>query len=205
VNDIAEFSRRVSTLPFQGTSKHAWLVYGLVRWLHPEVVLETGTWQGYVTSHIALGLMHNGHGKVYSIENFAYQDISNPEQIINNLSRIGVYGPHVEIIAGNSLEVSWPERISLAVLDGDRSLPNFRDEVHRVIDCGAVCFCVHDTHHDGNAHWYMKQFREKMLPEWNVIDPAFDGGFAVAMKALPGHLTGWEPEADSPLRQMRLP
>jgi predicted O-methyltransferase YrrM len=190
--EVLDFQERMKGIRSQGTEHHAWLVYGLIRWLRPEVVLETGPWQGYMTAHIALALMHNEAGSVTSIDNFAYTDGNSLGNLMNNLINSGVYGYHVKLIEGNSLDVPWPEHIDLAILDGDRSAPNFSKEVQRVIDSGAICFCVHDTHHDPEAYWFMKEFRETH-PDWSVIDPTIEGGFAVAMKNVAGRLTGWMP------------
>lgn len=47
----------------------AQLLYGLVRALRPEIVLEIGTSHGYSTLHLAAGCRDNGHGDVWTVEN----------------------------------------------------------------------------------------------------------------------------------------
>ncbi|MFA5057022.1 MAG: class I SAM-dependent methyltransferase [Opitutaceae bacterium] len=44
------------------------LLYGLVRALHPEVILELGTGYGFSTIHLAAGCRDAGQGKVYTVE-----------------------------------------------------------------------------------------------------------------------------------------
>jgi predicted O-methyltransferase YrrM len=46
----------------------AQLLYGIVRAMKPEIVLELGTAYGYSTLHLAQGCKDNGLGKVYTIE-----------------------------------------------------------------------------------------------------------------------------------------
>lgn len=46
----------------------AQLLYGLVRALQPDVVLEVGTSHGYSTLHLAAGCRDNGRGKVFTVE-----------------------------------------------------------------------------------------------------------------------------------------
>ena len=46
----------------------AWLLYGLVRALCPERILEIGTGYGFSTLHLAQACKDNGGGKVWTIE-----------------------------------------------------------------------------------------------------------------------------------------
>lgn len=46
----------------------AQLLYGLVRALQPELILEVGTSHGYSTLHLAQAAKDNAHGKVHTVE-----------------------------------------------------------------------------------------------------------------------------------------
>lgn len=45
------------------------MLYALIRWLKPDVVAEIGGWAGCSGSHIALALIKNGKGRLYSVDN----------------------------------------------------------------------------------------------------------------------------------------
>jgi predicted O-methyltransferase YrrM len=54
----------VETIPAAGTHRHGGLVHGLVRWLKPATVVESGTWCGYLTAVIAVALAENHRGRL---------------------------------------------------------------------------------------------------------------------------------------------
>jgi hypothetical protein len=181
----AEFEHRLATVKRQGTERHAWLVYGLIRQRRPQVVVETGTYAGFVTAHIALALMHNGDGgHVYSVDDYSYGEFD-AGQVMVNLARVfapsGV-PPCVTLVCARSLDWRWPDRVDMAVLDGDRNLPGFAEEVSRAVHAGATCLTVHDTHHDPNACHYARKFTA-YVEGWETINCHMDGGLWVAVKA----------------------
>lgn len=51
-------------------------IFGLVRALGPEVVVETGCGAGFTTAHILEAMRVNGHGILYSIDSAAHFDPS---------------------------------------------------------------------------------------------------------------------------------
>jgi cephalosporin hydroxylase len=195
------------------TARHAWSVYGLVRSLQPDSVLEIGPYRGGITALIALALNHNGKGELTTIDNFThFGSLAGAAALQANLESLGVWSDRIHIIEGNSHTVEgWPAKIDLAVLDGDRTQPNFKREVQRVMDAGARCFCVHDSQYHDYTYWYMEQFRKKMFSPgngqapWDVIDFIYNAGFAVAMKRIDGPMTGWRPTENNPLYHMELP
>ena len=200
------FPDDLSKLNSHDTVQHGWMAYGLVRWLQPDVVLEIGPYHGYITGLIGLGLEHNKHGELYTIDNFTHDgSLAGAAALRVNIESCGISTERIHIITGNSADVEWPAKIDLAVLDGDRTQPNFKREVQRVMDAGARCFCVHDTQYHDYTYWYMEQFRKKMFPAWDVIDAIFNAGFAVAMKRIDGPMTGFAPDPNSTLGQIELP
>ncbi len=204
--EIAEFTERWMKLQPQSTVRHSWAVYGFVRSLQPDTVLEIGPFHGAVTALIALALNHNNKGELHAIDNFTHEgSLPGADALRGNIESCGIDTKRVHIITGDSAKVEWPAKIDIAILDGDRTLPNFKYEVKRVMDAGAQCFCVHDIHYHGYCNYFMEQFRKKKAPQWDVIDFSYDVGFAVAMKKLDGPFTGWVPEANSELVRMELP
>ena len=206
ISNFSEFNEKWLALQPQDTIRHAPFVYGLVRWLQPDSVLEVGPFRGAITAYIALALHHNGKGELTTIDNFTHVgSLAGPAELQANLESVGVWSDRIHIVQGNSAEVEFPAKIDLAILDGDRTQPNFKREVQRVIDAGARCFCVHDTMYHDYTYWYMEQFRKKKFPEWDVIDGIFNAGFAVALKRVDGPMTGWSPSESNPLYHMDLP
>ncbi len=190
----------------QSTGRHSLFLYGLVRSMQPECVLEIGPFHGRMTAMIALALEHNGKGDLYTIDNFTHAgSLSGASALQANLERCGAWHDRVHVIQGDSAQVEWPAHIDIAVLDGDRQLPQFKHEVERVIAHGARCFCVHDTQYDSHPYWFMEKFRQAKFPEWDCIDFLYDVGFAVAMKRVDSLFTGWKPEESNPLYLTELP
>jgi cephalosporin hydroxylase len=190
---VEEFERRVGEIDRQGTERHAWAMYGLIRQRQPRVVVETGTFAGYVTAHIALALLHNAAlqgkpGRVFSVDDYSYGAID-PKGVEANLTRVfGAFPYCVSLVASKSLDWEWPPKVDMAVLDGDRRLPGFAEEVRRALDAGATCLTIHDTHHDPHALLYMRAFRAEMTG-WETINCPMRGGLLVAIKTEPGEPT----------------
>ena len=44
------------------------MLYGLVRGLQPDYAVETGTWKGQTTEHMAKAIARNGHGHLHAVE-----------------------------------------------------------------------------------------------------------------------------------------
>lgn len=65
----AKFLDNIAKLPSRYTEQHGWFLYGLVRFLRPMVVVETGTCHGYCTAFLAQGLIDcGGEGTLYTID-----------------------------------------------------------------------------------------------------------------------------------------
>jgi predicted O-methyltransferase YrrM len=85
----AEVQRRVDELSRQldttvGYGVRADLLYFMVRWLRPTVVVETGVAYGYSSFTILSALAQNGHGRLWSSDFPFFRD-RDPERIIGAL------------------------------------------------------------------------------------------------------------------------
>lgn len=97
-----------------GTSRHAYLIYGLVFWLKPQVILEIGSYRGFLTAVIADAVAKLGYGRVVSIDNWSSDFVSSThkahrESVVDLLERLGL-SPHVSLVTGDSLFVDWPKK-----------------------------------------------------------------------------------------------
>jgi predicted O-methyltransferase YrrM len=116
-----------------GLGDSAWVLYGLVRALKPDVCVEIGSARGKSTCHIARALRENLGGRLYAIDphqSTAWNDAGEPQTLRaleRNLRAVGARG-FVEIIRAPSPEVgrSWHRPIDLLFIDGDHSYEGVR-------------------------------------------------------------------------------
>lgn len=79
----AAFLENVSQIPSRFTEQHGWFLYGLVRYLRPAVVLETGTCHGYCTAFLAQALIDcGGLGTLFTVD---YYKDNPPHATANDL------------------------------------------------------------------------------------------------------------------------
>lgn len=112
---------------------------GLVRALQPELVVETGTHQGYAAQSMALAIEKNGHGHLITIE-------------INHNSVVAariMLPDWVEVVEGSSFE--WvpnpPRTINLLYVDGAKDrVGEFTHLAPWLVKGSIVVF--HDTAHE---------------------------------------------------------
>lgn len=116
------------------------LVYGFVRALQPEVVVETGTWYGATAELIGRALRANGHGTLYSLE-------IDPAKI--EAARERVRDLPVELVHTRSLDWTPPGEVGFAWLDSDQSARVDEVELLRTHFARGAVFGIHDTgpHH----------------------------------------------------------
>ena len=164
------------------TSRHAWVMYGLIRSLCPHSVVEVGAWHGFCTLHLAQALEDNGAGVVTVIDNFSLQN--DAVAIHNNLNRAKL-GHRLNIINGKSSEVQWPAQVDFAFIDGDHSLQGCLDDCNKAIQRGAVCVCIHDTVGWWGPRDYVEMFRKESAGQWDVMEFGYDSGFTVLLKQFP--------------------
>lgn len=102
-----------AAIPLAGAG-HFQLVHFLVRYLRPEVVLETGVAAGYTSQAILSALARNGTGRLYSSD-FPYFRLDAPER-------------YVGVLVDDDLRAGW--RLGL---NGDRAnLAEFLPEIETI-------------------------------------------------------------------------
>lgn len=120
---------RVPKLKFgSGLGEGAWLLYGLVRSMHPKVCVEIGSARGLSACYVGLALQHSGGGRLYAIDphtdtQWNDQDAEDSHETMKaNLKAFRVEDS-VEIIRDYSQEAakSWQHRIDMIFIDGDHS------------------------------------------------------------------------------------
>lgn len=171
-----------ASVPNLWTDRHAWLMYGLVRWLRPVNCVEVGAYAGFSSMHIARALEDMGQGHLWCIDDYSLG--TSAADIHNNLVRAGV-ASRVTLVSGKSREVEWPKRVDFAFIDGDHSFDGCRMDCDEVIRLGARCVCIHDTQGWWGPAEYLEMFREQSAGVWDVMEGVFDSGFAVLLKREP--------------------
>lgn len=164
------------------TTRHAWMMYGLVRWLQPINIVEVGAWAGFCTMHLAQACEDNGFGHVTVIDDYSLGKVAS--EIHNNLQLLRLT-ERVSLLSGKSTEVKWPARVDFAFIDGDHSFDGCLHDCNRAIELGAKCVCVHDTAGWWGPQDYVDMFREQSAGVWDMIDQPFDSGFAVMVQRQP--------------------
>lgn len=174
------FLDNIKYVPSALTHRHSWLLYGLVRWLRPQVVVEVGAFHGYSSAHIALALEHNNmpDACLIAIDDFSLQPDS-CSMLHNNLAGLRV-GNRVYIHSGKSDDpANWPDNCDMAYIDGDHSEEGCIKDVANAMARGAKCIVIHDTY----SWWGPRAFSENFKDEgWERIEGMFDEGLLVLLK-----------------------
>jgi predicted O-methyltransferase YrrM len=121
--------RYVETFDFQsGLGDSAWLLYGLVRSMKPDVCVEIGSARGKSACFIGLALRRNGKGKLYAIDphsptNWNDTQSTDTFAIINENLRSAGVADHVEIVRQTSADARAriTQPVDLLFIDGDHS------------------------------------------------------------------------------------
>ena len=137
-----------------GLGDSAWLLYGLVRSMKPEVCVEIGSARGKSSCYIGLALKRNHRGKLYAIDPHTQTDWNDVESVDTlsifkkNLRKARVVDC-VEIVRKTSGEAvaGWSARIDMLFIDGDHSYGGVKADWDRFLPFmnpfGVVVF--HDT------------------------------------------------------------
>lgn len=163
------------------TNSHKFLIYGLIRSLKPEVVVEVGCFVGGTSVWIARALQENGTGMLYAIDDFSLSKDS--KQILSyNLGACNV-GPVVRLIEGRSDEVEWPVKVDFAFVDGLHSYEGCKRDVEKAVESGARCIAVHDTVDWWGPRRWAEEFRS--MDGWDLLEFYHESGLSIATKKMP--------------------
>lgn len=173
------FRQNAETITTLKAKRHNHILYGLIRWLRPQVVVEIGPYKGGSSVWLARALMENESGTLYCIDDFS-RNGANRDVLFENLIACDVVDV-VFILEGKSKEVIWPDTVDFAFIDGDHSFDSVSYDAKKAQDLGAYCIASHDTHNlQGPALWY-KAFK-KENPDWDSLSVSFDAGLSILLK-----------------------
>jgi predicted O-methyltransferase YrrM len=155
---VPEISQRTPECPFP----QRWKMYDgmstevetveflqyLVQLLKPEVAIETGTYVGWGTLHIALGMHQNQFGVVHTAEPYR-------EHWEAAAKRLAGYEDHVKFHHTTGLQMiqDFQDTIDFAFLDSniDTRLEEMRALIPRLKDSGVVAIHDTSTYHQKNS------------------------------------------------------
>ena len=180
---MQDFERVTNHLPNAVTADHAWMLYGLIRWLRPHTAVEIGSFHGYTAAWIARALLDNGYGVLYCVDNFTLQDAS-AKNLHRNLEDVGV-SKVIQILQGDSDKVTLPEKVDFAFIDGDHTLEGCREDVLNIMFRGARCIVVHDTTNWWGASEWVTEFRENdytAYHDYDLIEVTHSEGLTILMQ-----------------------
>jgi predicted O-methyltransferase YrrM len=186
--NLEEFQHQVNKVSSL-IGEHCHILYGLIKWLRPKVVVEVGCWHGASAMWIAQAIKENDNkGVLYCIDDFSYPT-THPQRIYSNLYCAGLESL-VTMLIGKSQEVIWPNEIDFAFIDGDHAFEICQHDVDLAIEKGASCVVVHDTYSDltvtkGPRLWLKKFRSDPKYQNWGVIEVPFGEGLAIALKNPP--------------------
>jgi hypothetical protein len=198
------FEKRVQMIRTLFTQRHCYLVYGLIRQIRPQSVIEIGSFEGYMTAWIARALHDNGDdGLVYAIDNFTLG--TSPAILSYNLAALGLAQQlRILDVDSQTLDASQYPPCNLAFIDGDHSFLGVANDVKKCIQAGAEVLILHDT----ESWWGVNDFKHlvetgsmqlkreiseeemsyanwvvsEVCGYWGFISVPFDEGLAVLIK-----------------------
>jgi hypothetical protein len=162
---------------------HPKILYGLIRSLRPQVVVEVGTYRGYAACYMARAIQENNSGRLYCIDKFSeskQRTFSDPVGHWNdNLVAAGVRD-WVTLLSGSSKDVVWPDRVDVAYIDGWHGLEQCVWDFAACSTRGAELICLDDTQSTVGPKQLLADMRRD--PNWDVIEIHRDNGFGLCYR-----------------------
>lgn len=160
------------------------ILYGLIRSMKPEIVVEVGTYRGFSGSWMAQALKENGTGHLYCIDNFSLTDHEARhgdarEHLEANLNAVGVR-EQITILDGDSDSVNWPETCDFAYVDGWHSYLAAKHDFEQCAKRGAECICLDDATQSIGPRMLLDD--PKLREEWDIAFVNRDCGMAICMR-----------------------
>lgn len=125
------------------------VLYGLIRSLKPQVVVEVGVYRGLGACYMARGLQENNAGHFYGIDDWSLTEhvsrYGDPKRHCEeNLIAAGVRD-WITLLDGKSDEVQWPEKVDFAYIDAWHSYECCKADCEKAISLGAEVVCFDDS------------------------------------------------------------
>lgn len=177
-----EFDRILETVPYCVTNVHGHVVEGVIKWLRPLCVLEIGVAHGYMTCRIARALQENGHGLLYTIDNWTLG--TSPQEVARNLERCGV-ADRVLCFSGTVETARLPQPVQVAIIDANHSVPFPLKDAIFAMRCGAEWIMFHDTAKDFSDAGPKEAVAELKRLGWSAIAVQFDSGWTICHRETP--------------------
>lgn len=161
-------------------------LYGLIRSMKPETVIEIGAYRGFSASWMAQALKENGKGHLYCIDNFSLTDHvakhGDARQFLeSNFVKAGVRD-WITLLDGDSDKVQWPYKVDFAYVDGWHSYQVAKHDFEQCDIRGAECICLDDAVQSVGPRLLVQEIRA--TEKWDVIDVLRDCGMAICMRKL---------------------
>lgn len=144
----------------------AQLLYGLVRALRPEVLLEVGTSYGYSTLHLAQACKDNAYGHVHTVEINRERRAAASQNFVDN----DVYG-----YVSTYDKIPELERVDFAFLDAMHTVNALREYLPYCKDAPVIV--VHDA-------GYLDHTRHAMQDDYDIMlfSETSHAGIAICQK-----------------------
>lgn len=165
---------------------HPKIMYGIVRAMKPDVVVECGTYRGYTACFLAKALQENKKGRIYCIDNFSLTEhvsrYGDPKKhLFDNLSKAGVLDV-VSVLEGDSDKVKWPEKVDFAYVDGWHSYQVCKRDFMMAWDRGAKVIGFDDVRNCVGTRLFLKELRDNPLPNSDIMEFSADNGLALVSR-----------------------
>jgi predicted O-methyltransferase YrrM len=149
------------------------LLYGLVRQLRPDTIVEIGAWQGHSTLWMAQACRDNKVGHVYAIDNWTLAGAS--RQALDENLLAAALDNYATLVEGDSLQVPWPPSVDFAFIDGCHDYAHPQGEFEKAVQLGARTVVVHDTATWWGPRrwletWRMLQAPSSKLASWELLE-----------------------------------
>lgn len=93
-------------------------LWGLVRYLKPDVIVETGTYRGFTASCMAIAVRENNNGHIWTIDNdvFILAEASSKFEMLDLSSFITII--HADSLSDDLVKLLSNNEIDLLLIDG---------------------------------------------------------------------------------------